>query len=54
MPETYVVHLGNSNDLMKVAEDSIARNVLREFVRESLGVRKEDLVFAVINSMLYS
>lgn len=53
MPETYVVHLGNSNDLMKVAEDSVARMVLREHVRESLGVRKEDLIFAVINSMFF-
>lgn len=51
MPDTYVVHLGNSNDLMEVAEDTVARRVLREHVRESLGVRKEDLVFAIINSV---
>ena len=51
MPDTYVVHLGNSNDLMEVAEDTVARRVLHEHVRESLGVRKEDLVFAIINSM---
>lgn len=38
MPETYVVHLGNSKDLMDVAEDSVAKRVLREHVRESLGV----------------
>ncbi|KAH8479719.1 hypothetical protein H0E87_031448 [Populus deltoides] len=38
MPETYVVHLGNSKDLMEVAEDSVAKRVLREHVRESLGV----------------
>lgn len=51
MPEIYVVHLGNGNDLMKVAEDSVARMVLHEHVRESLGVRKQDLIFAVINSV---
>ncbi|XP_027148996.1 uncharacterized protein LOC113749446 [Coffea eugenioides] len=51
MPDTYVVHLGNSNDLMEVAEDTVARRVLHEHVRESLGVRKEDLVFAIINSV---
>lgn len=52
MPETYVVHLGNSKDLMDIAEDSVARRVLREHVRESLGVRDDDLLFAIINSML--
>lgn len=51
MPETYVVHLGNSKELMEVAEDSVAKRVLREHVRESLGVRNEDLLFAIINSM---
>lgn len=51
MPPTYVVHLGNSKELMEVAEDSIARRVLREHVRESLGVRREDILFAIINSM---
>lgn len=51
MPATYVVHLGNSRDLMEVAEDSVARRVLREHIRESLGLRKDDLVFAIINSM---
>ena len=50
MPETYVVHLGNSKELMEVAEDSVAKRVLREHVRESLGVRNEDLLFAIINS----
>ena len=54
MPETYVVHLGNSKELMQVAEDSVAKRVLREHVRESLGVRNEDLLFALINSMLLS
>jgi hypothetical protein len=52
MPETYVVHLGNSKELMEVAEDSVAKRILREHVRESLGVRNEDLIFAIINSML--
>ncbi|KAH6818473.1 UDP-Glycosyltransferase superfamily protein [Perilla frutescens var. frutescens] len=51
MPETYVVHLGNSKELMEVAEDNVARRVLREHIRESLGVRKDDLVFAIINSV---
>ncbi|XVE69819.1 hypothetical protein DITRI_Ditri10aG0022400 [Diplodiscus trichospermus] len=51
MPKTYVVHLGNSKELMEVAENSVAKRVLREHVRESLGVRNEDLVFALINSV---
>ncbi|CAO2207796.1 unnamed protein product [Urochloa humidicola] len=51
MPQTYVVHLGNSKELMEVAEDKIARRVLREHIRESLGVRSEDLLFAIINSV---
>ncbi|KAF6144161.1 hypothetical protein GIB67_004834 [Kingdonia uniflora] len=51
MPETYVVHLGNSKELMSVAEDSVAKRVLREHVRESLGVRNEDILFAIINSV---
>ena len=50
MPETYVVHLGNSKELMEVAEDSVAKRVLREHIRESLGVRDEDILFAIINS----
>ena len=52
MPKTYVVHLGNSNELMEVAEDRVAKRVLREHVRESLGVRNEDILFALINSMV--
>jgi len=52
MPETFVVHLGNSNELMEVSEDSVAKRVLREHVRESLGVRNDDLLFAIINSMI--
>ncbi|KAK4793091.1 hypothetical protein SAY86_023526 [Trapa natans] len=51
MPETYVVHLGNSKELMEVAEDTIAKRVLREHIRESLGVRNEDLLFGIINSV---
>ncbi|KAJ9172733.1 hypothetical protein P3X46_015943 [Hevea brasiliensis] len=51
MPETYVVHLGNSKELMEVAEDGVAKRVLREHIRESLGVRDEDLLFAIINSV---
>ncbi|KAK2990433.1 hypothetical protein RJ640_011181 [Escallonia rubra] len=47
MPKTYVVHLGNSKELMEVAEDSVAKRVLREHVRESLGVRNEDILFGV-------
>lgn len=50
MPKTYVVHLGNSKELMEVAEDSFAKRVLREQVRESLGVRNEDILFGIINS----
>ncbi|XWS25822.1 hypothetical protein CRYUN_Cryun27aG0100100 [Craigia yunnanensis] len=51
MPETYVVHLGNSKELMEVAENHVAKRVLHEHVRESLGLRNEDLVFALINSV---
>ncbi|PIA52803.1 hypothetical protein AQUCO_01000577v1 [Aquilegia coerulea] len=51
MPQTYAVHLGNSKELMEVAEDSVAKRVLREHVRESLGVRNEDILFAIINSV---
>lgn len=51
MPQTHVVHLGNSKELMDVAEDSVAKRVLREHVRESLGMRSEDIVFAIINSV---
>ncbi|KAF7817599.1 Glycosyl transferase [Senna tora] len=54
MPDTYVVHLGNSKELMEIAENSIAKRVLREHVRESLGVRNDDLLFAIINSILSS
>lgn len=52
MPKTYVVHLGNSKELMGVAENSVARRVLREHIWGSLGVWNEDLLFAIINSMI--
>ncbi|KAI7733717.1 hypothetical protein M8C21_010217 [Ambrosia artemisiifolia] len=51
MPNTHVVHLGNSKELMDVAENRVAKRVLREHVRESLGVRNEDILFAAINSV---
>ncbi|KAF5960975.1 hypothetical protein HYC85_002184 [Camellia sinensis] len=54
MPETYVVHFGNSKELMEVAEDKVAKRVLREHIRESLGVRNEDILFALINSMSFA
>ncbi|KAJ4813352.1 UDP-Glycosyltransferase superfamily protein [Rhynchospora pubera] len=50
MPKTYVVHLGNSKELMKVAEGEIS--ALREHVRhQDLHVGKEDILFALINSV---
>lgn len=51
MPKTYVVHLGNSKELMEIAESYVARSVLREHIRESLEVQNEDLLFAIINSV---
>ncbi|MCO5608870.1 hypothetical protein L7F22_063088 [Adiantum nelumboides] len=51
MPPTYVVHLGNSKELTKASEDLLARNILREHVREIIGLSDDDLVFAVINSV---
>lgn len=51
MPKTHVVHLGNSKELMEIAENSVAKRVLREHIRESLGVRNEDILFAIINSV---
>ncbi|KAL3527146.1 hypothetical protein ACH5RR_011802 [Cinchona calisaya] len=51
MPKTYVVHLGNSKELMEVAENVVAKRVLREHVRESLGVQNDDILFAIINSV---
>ncbi|ESQ34823.1 hypothetical protein EUTSA_v10007509mg [Eutrema salsugineum] len=38
-------------ELMEVAEDSFAKRVLREQVRESLGVQDEDILFGIINSV---
>ncbi|KAB2628165.1 hypothetical protein D8674_032960 [Pyrus ussuriensis x Pyrus communis] len=37
--------------LMEIAEDSVSRRVLREHVLESLGVRNEDLLFAISSSV---
>ncbi|MFS8016553.1 putative Glycosyl-transferase family 4_5 [Helianthus anomalus] len=51
MPKTHVVHLVNNKELMDVAENSVAKRVPREHVRESLGVRNEDILFAAINSV---
>ncbi|CAO2823333.1 unnamed protein product [Amaranthus hypochondriacus] len=51
MPDTFVVHLGNSKEFMEVAESSVAIRVLREHVRERLGVQEYDLLFAIINSV---
>ncbi|KAK7291215.1 hypothetical protein RIF29_06173 [Crotalaria pallida] len=51
MPETYVVHLGNSKELMEIAENSVAKRDHREHVRQSLGVKNDDLLFAIINSV---
>jgi hypothetical protein len=53
MPKTYVVHLGNSKELMKVAEGETY--ALREHVRhQDFNVGKEDLLFALINSKPFS
>ncbi|CAH2052173.1 unnamed protein product, partial [Thlaspi arvense] len=41
MPKTYIVHLGNSKELMEVVEDSVSKRVLREHVRESLEGKKD-------------
>jgi hypothetical protein len=51
MPKTYVVHLGNSKELMGVAEDPIARGLMRQRVRATLRVSNKDVVFSMINSM---
>lgn len=51
MPKTYVVHLGNSKELMEVAENSVAKRILREHVRESLSIQNEDILFGLINSV---
>ncbi|KAJ3694299.1 hypothetical protein LUZ60_009779 [Juncus effusus] len=50
MPETHVVHLGNSKELMRVAQGEI--NTLKEHIRnDDLHVGKDDLLFALINSV---
>jgi hypothetical protein len=51
MPKTYVVHLGNSKELMGIAEDPIPRGLMRQRVRATLRVSNEDVVFSMINSM---
>ncbi|KAI5070902.1 hypothetical protein GOP47_0013153 [Adiantum capillus-veneris] len=51
MPPTYVVHLGNSRELTQASEDLLVRNILRQHVREVIGLSDDDLVFAVINSV---
>ncbi|KAH7331584.1 hypothetical protein KP509_20G041300 [Ceratopteris richardii] len=51
MPPTYVVHLGNSKELTEASEDVLARGLLRQHVRENLGLSDSDIVFAIINSV---
>ncbi|CAL0322374.1 unnamed protein product [Lupinus luteus] len=51
MPETYVVHLGNSKELMQIAENSVVKRAHREHVRQSIGVKNDDVLFAIINSV---
>ena len=50
MPPTYVVHLGNSRELTEASENVLARSLLRDHVREALGLNDKDVVFSVINS----
>ena len=50
MPPTYVVHLGNSRELTEASENVLARSLLRDHVREALGLNDNDVVFSVINS----
>lgn len=51
LPETYVVHLGNSQELMLAAEDAGGRASARQRVRRMVGIYDTDVVFAMINSM---
>ncbi|PWA40693.1 hypothetical protein CTI12_AA434100 [Artemisia annua] len=51
MAKTYVVHRGNSKGLMEFAVDNVAEKLLWEHVREYLGVRNEDILFAAINNL---
>lgn len=51
MPRTYVVHLGNSRELMLASIDTLARKLMREHVREDLGLNDDDIIFAIINSV---
>jgi hypothetical protein len=50
MPPTYVVHLGNSRALTEASESVLTRSLLRDHVREALGLNEDDIVFSVINS----
>lgn len=50
MPPTYVVHLGNSRELTEASENVLARSLLRNHVREALGLNDNDVVFSIINS----
>jgi len=45
------VHLGNSQQLMRAAEDAIAKFSMRQRVRHMLGIHDDDVVFAMINSL---
>jgi hypothetical protein len=51
LPETYVVHLGNSQELMLAADDAGGRASARQRVRRMVGIHDTDVVFAMINSM---
>ncbi|KAJ7526482.1 hypothetical protein O6H91_16G008400 [Diphasiastrum complanatum] len=51
MPRTFVVHLGNSRDFMEAAENALSKRLLQQLVRESFGIRNEDIVFSAINSV---
>ncbi|XP_024517077.1 uncharacterized protein LOC112341365 [Selaginella moellendorffii] len=51
IPKVHVVHLGNSKDLTEAAENPLARHLLRQHVRESLGISDRDVMFSAINSV---
>lgn len=48
----HVVHLGNSQQLMLDAEDAVGRASMRQRVRQIVGIFENDIVFAMINSMV--
>lgn len=54
LPKMYVVHLGNSQQLMLAAEDAVARTYMRQRVRHNVGIHAHDVVFAMINSMFFT